>query len=174
MERENSRAWVKSYLGLFDYFRKHHVTWYYRWLPWLSSIHDKLERLTVHMILSSASPSIDLNTSLVCQSLWEDQYNRHNAAVKAMVPGSQLLVYMVGEGWDKLCTFLEKDVPDTEFPHENKGGVAGNITNQYFQFDVFQKGDREVMVSLGKIFMASVVLVGGCWCFKSGQIKLTF
>lgn len=26
-----------------------------------------------------------------------------------------------GEGWEKLCPFLGKDVPDKKFPHKNKG-----------------------------------------------------
>jgi len=174
MERSDSRAWAKSYLGMLEYFRDHHKTWYLWMFPWLSKTHDKLERLTVHnMILSSASTNMHLKTSSVCQSLWEDQYNRHNAAVKAMVPSSNLLVYKVGDGWDKLCTFLGKDVPESEFPHENKGGVAGNITDQYVKFDVFQRGDREVMVSLGKMLITSVLVVGGCWCFKNGRIKWT-
>ena len=176
MEREDSKIWVKSYRGMLKYFQKLHVeTWYSRWLPWLSKTHDKLERLIVYnMILSSASNTVHLSTSLACQSLWEDQYNRHNAAVKAIVPPAQLLVFRMGDGWGNLCNFLDKDVPETEFPHENKAGEAGNIIDQFLQFDVFQRGNREVMVSLGKIFMASVFLVGGCWCFKSGQIKLTF
>ena len=173
MERENSSTWVKSYMSMFSYFREHHMTWYYHLLPWLSNTHDKLERLNVHnLILSSASDCGHYNT-LVCQAMWEDQYNRHNAAVKAMVPPSHLLEYRVGEGWDRLCTFLEKDVPDTEFPHENKGGVAGNIADQVIQFDLYQRGDREVRISVGKMVMASAVLVGGLWCFYSGRVRFT-
>jgi len=26
-----------------------------------------------------------------------------------------------GDGWDKLCKFLEKPKPDVSFPHKNKG-----------------------------------------------------
>ena len=56
------------------------------------------------------------------QSVWKDQYSKHNAAVKAVVPASQLLVYRVGEGWERLCNFLEVEVPAVPFPHENKAG----------------------------------------------------
>ena len=172
MEREHSGAWVNSYLKMLDYFQKHHRPWYYWLRPWLSSTHDKLERLTVYnMIQSAASPTMHVNTKQVCKSLWEDQYNRHNAAVKALVPSSNLLVYRVGEGWDRLCNFLEKDVPESDFPYENKGGVAGNITDQYIQFDVFQRGDREVMMSVGKIVVGSALLLGGAWwSIRRGKI----
>ena len=169
MERESSSAWVKSYMSMLSYYREHNRPWYYRLLPWLSNIHNKLERLTEHnMILSTASDSMHKTT--ICQALWEDQYTRHNMAVKAMVPSSHLLVYRVGEGWDRLCTFLDKDVPDTEFPHENKGGVDGNIADQYVQFDLFKRGDREVTVSIGKMLLVSVALIGGWWIYKGTNI----
>ena len=28
-----------------------------------------------------------------------------------------------GDGWDKLCPYLDKDIPDTIFPHSNKGSL---------------------------------------------------
>ena len=36
---------------------------------------------------------------------------------------NQLLVLDIikGEGWENLCTFLGKDIPDVPFPHENIG-----------------------------------------------------
>ena len=30
-----------------------------------------------------------------------------------------------GDGWDKLCPYLNKDIPDTAFPHSNKGSLHG-------------------------------------------------
>jgi len=36
---------------------------------------------------------------------------------------NQLLIIDItkGEGWDRLCKFLEKPIPDVPFPHKNKG-----------------------------------------------------
>ena len=28
-----------------------------------------------------------------------------------------------GEGWEKLCLFLNKEIPNTEFPHRHKTGI---------------------------------------------------
>lgn len=28
-----------------------------------------------------------------------------------------------GDGWEKLCKFLNKPIPDMEFPHENKNKI---------------------------------------------------
>jgi hypothetical protein len=30
-----------------------------------------------------------------------------------------LLVYPVGAGWEPLCTFLDRPIPDTEYPRSN-------------------------------------------------------
>jgi hypothetical protein len=45
------------------------------------------------------------------------QYQRHNQHVQDNVPESQLLVSNVKQGWEPLCTFLDKDVPDEPFQH---------------------------------------------------------
>ena len=96
------------------------------------------------------------------QSVWLDQYRRHNAAVKALVPPSQLLVYRVGEGWDRLCHFLEAEIPAVPFPHENKAGQAGNIVEKYHRFDVYLETHREVRRSLVKVCLSlSLTILGG-------------
>ena len=48
-------------------------------------------------------------------------YERHVAAVKAAVPESRLLIYSVEEGWEPLCAFIGKPVPEIPFPHSNSG-----------------------------------------------------
>lgn len=40
-----------------------------------------------------------------------------------IAPTSQLLVLNVSEGWEPLCSFLGKDVPDVPFPRENVGNI---------------------------------------------------
>ncbi|KAJ7854674.1 P-loop containing nucleoside triphosphate hydrolase protein [Mycena olivaceomarginata] len=47
------------------------------------------------------------------------RFVQHYESVRKMVPKQRLLEYEVGEGWDRLCAFLGKDVPDTQFPHVN-------------------------------------------------------
>jgi hypothetical protein len=48
-------------------------------------------------------------------------YERHNEAVQRTVPQKQLLVYEVSQGWEPLCRFLERPVPDIPFPKTNTG-----------------------------------------------------
>ncbi len=50
--------------------------------------------------------------------------------MKARVPAGQLLVYKVGDGWDPLCRFLDRPVPDTPFPRTNsKDEFFANLSN---------------------------------------------
>ncbi len=49
----------------------------------------------------------------------ESAFIEHNEAVKAAIPAQQLLVYQVKEGWEPLCKFLGKPVPEKPFPRTN-------------------------------------------------------
>ena len=49
-------------------------------------------------------------------------FNQHIENVKSYVPEDKLLVYKVGEGWERLANFLEVPVPDVPFPRSNGGG----------------------------------------------------
>ena len=71
-------------------------------------------------------------------------------------------MFRCGEGWDSLCQFLDKEVPEIEFPHENKAGSATNIANKYNTFDVFKRGNREALRSVIKIVATtvSIALIG--------------
>jgi hypothetical protein len=46
-------------------------------------------------------------------------FRRHVAEVKATIDPKRLLVYQVGEGWDRLCAFLGVPVPNEPYPSEN-------------------------------------------------------
>ncbi|THV83930.1 hypothetical protein D6D26_10146 [Aureobasidium pullulans] len=49
-----------------------------------------------------------------------DGYEEHNALVTKLVPKERLLLYKLGSGWEPLCQFLGRDIPDVEFPHVNE------------------------------------------------------
>lgn len=49
-----------------------------------------------------------------------DTYNRHVATVQASFPAERLLTYHTGSGWQPLCEFLQKPVPDEPYPSRNQ------------------------------------------------------
>jgi hypothetical protein len=46
----------------------------------------------------------------------------HYEQVRHSVPKDRLLEHRVGEGWEHLCTFLGKPVPEVPFPKVNDAG----------------------------------------------------
>lgn len=52
-----------------------------------------------------------------------DAYNKHNEDVQTYFAGRDDLLIMnveEGDGWEKLCKFLDRPIPDVPFPHSNK------------------------------------------------------
>jgi hypothetical protein len=47
-------------------------------------------------------------------------YREHTAIINDLVPKEMLLEYKLGSGWEPLCAFLGKPVPDEPFPYLNK------------------------------------------------------
>jgi hypothetical protein len=48
-------------------------------------------------------------------------YEEYNAMIRGLVPKERLLEYHVSEGWEPLCEWLGKEVPEIEMPNGNLG-----------------------------------------------------
>lgn len=63
-------------------------------------------------------------------------YKKHYDTVRSLVPPSQLLEIDADDsksGWGPLCEFLEKEVPDEEFPSFNEdGGMRGSLEKAWW------------------------------------------
>ena len=46
-------------------------------------------------------------------------YKKNTADVQAAIPRQRLLTYHLGDGWQPLCRFLDKPIPDSAFPRTN-------------------------------------------------------
>ncbi|EMT74196.1 hypothetical protein FOC4_g10002676 [Fusarium odoratissimum] len=72
-------------------------------------------------------------------------YDRHNDTVKELVPPENLLLYKLGPGWEPLCEFLGRDVPDVPFPRVNEGSALART--------IWKKQVREVKRAAPTIFL---------------------
>ena len=65
-------------------------------------------------------------------------YRKHIASVHDYFKDrpDDLLVLRLedGEGWEKLCPFLGKEIPETPFPHANKSDFRQDRTTLYWKF----------------------------------------
>ena len=50
----------------------------------------------------------------------KDVFREHYEMVRKITPKERLLEYKLGSGWEPLCEFLGKDVPDVPFPRVNE------------------------------------------------------
>ena len=63
------------------------------------------------------------------------KYRVHNLYVQKHCPKEDLLIYRLGDGWEPLCKFLGKPVPEEPFPHMNRMGsvIAELADNQDYK-----------------------------------------
>lgn len=81
-------------------------------------------------------------------------YKQHYERMRAVVPKERLLEWHPKDGWEPLCEFLEKEVPEGEFPKVNQGDFVANLHHKMLIF-------RFVIVVLKGLRTISPVLVAG-------------
>jgi len=99
------------------------------------------------------------------ESIMKQRYMSHNLYVKNQVPEEDLLVWNVKEGWDPLCKFLEKTIPEEPFPHANKTGDMEYIDKYAHKSDFFERARVTLRIELGKsafklVLIASMIYLG--------------
>lgn len=78
-------------------------------------------------------------------------FNAWIERVKSTVPPEKLLIYDVKEGWEPLCKFLNKPIPDEEFPYINDKEQIKNELNKI------------LLICYIAQFLRLVAVLGGVW-----------
>ncbi len=84
---------------------------------------------TILQALKSKERTSTLGPKLIGQRVFGDRaddreyaigiFEQNTADVQAAFGPDRLLTYQIGDGWEPLCRFLGKSVPDTSFPRTN-------------------------------------------------------
>ncbi|XP_078492203.1 uncharacterized protein LOC100175117 [Ciona intestinalis] len=77
-------------------------------------------------------------------------------------PKDKLLVYNLADGWEPLCQFLGKQVPDQVFPRMNVGATL--VANMMAKHPVMKRMQKEFKITMGVISI--LMLYGGYKVFK--------
>lgn len=85
-------------------------------------------------------------------------YDRHNEMVRELVPPERLLIYRLGSGWEPLCEFLGKEVPEDPFPHGNEGSALVRT--------IWDKQVRTMKAAVPKIALYLGGIVGAAVAFQ--------
>jgi hypothetical protein len=92
----------------------------------------------------------------------KEGYVKHNERMRAIVPKERLLEWHPRNGWQPLCEFLGKEVPEGEFPKVNQGNFVADLHSKMLVF-------RFVVVVLKALRAVSPVLVvGAAWLWFRG------
>lgn len=65
----------------------------------------------------------EAETAEECRANARTVYEEHYREVREVTPKGRLLEYRLGDGWEPLCTFLGKEVPDVPFPRINESAM---------------------------------------------------
>lgn len=84
---------------------------------------------TILKVVMSSSDPESLGRALIANKVFggrpDDRshaiaaYERNTVEVQAVFGPDRLLTYRLGDGWEPLCRFLGRPVPDAPFPHRN-------------------------------------------------------
>ncbi|EXA34799.1 hypothetical protein FOQG_16733 [Fusarium oxysporum f. sp. raphani 54005] len=93
------------------------ATWLQKFLTWyvlrFRALHAM--RKILAGFFSVDEYSVEAITPAIARHAYEEFYSK----VREAVPKERRLEYSLGDGWEPLCEFLGKDVPDVEFPRVN-------------------------------------------------------
>ncbi|KAM0704799.1 hypothetical protein Q7P35_007585 [Cladosporium inversicolor] len=87
----------------------------------------------------------------------KEGYVRHYARIRAVVPKERLLEWHPRDGWEPLCEFLGKDVPEGQFPKVNQGDWVAELHGKMLVYSFV------VVVLKGLRAVSPVVVVGAAW-----------
>ena len=101
------------------------------------------------------------NSKREMQEKAREMYREHYAQVRRIVPKERLLEYKLGDGWEPLCEFLGKPIPDVPFPRVNDQDQMNELLRI-----IAVRSMRNGLFNVGK-YVAPVVALGlGWWIWR--------
>jgi len=82
------------------------------------------------------------------------KYREHYQSIRDVVPRDRLLEYRLGSGWEPLCEFLGKEVPDVPFPRVNESDALQDWIKV-----MTRRGSVNALKNLARLGSTAVVLV---------------
>ncbi|KAJ6540725.1 hypothetical protein B0H19DRAFT_1313523 [Mycena capillaripes] len=81
----------------------------------------------------------------------------HCDNVRRLVPKERLLEYRVGEGWERLCVFLGKEIPDRDFPWANDTQALRQNVDVWTR-KIFRRTATRLVVPVALLIAAGIAI----------------
>ena len=88
-------------------------------------------------------------------------YRVHNAHIRNIVPKERLLEYHASQGWEPLCRFLGKPIPNEPMPWVNEGMWVADVHKFLVKMRMLA-----VMIGFLKKISPLVVVAVGWWAYQ--------
>ncbi|TPP64879.1 Sulfotransferase family [Fasciola gigantica] len=88
---------------------------------WLDRLKERIFLVPgiIHLAEKSLTLALGGNVDLTSDDQLIRGYRNRYDEIKRVIPAERLLVFHLKDGWDPLCRFLGKTIPDVPFPHMN-------------------------------------------------------
>lgn len=101
----------------------------------------------------------------------KDVYRAHNEMVKRITPEDRLLVFRLDDGWEPLCKFLGKPIPNVPFPRVNETQAVQEKINPY----ILEGYKRRAIKFAKKAAPVLLVMVAALlWWISKAEAPFTF
>lgn len=140
-------------------------SWYKSTMDTVYAAHHGLKRKIRALYQNKAAVMRDLRNKYF-EHLWYNDFPRfgkrsfkeHNDLVRRVTPPERFLEYQVGEGWEPLCKFLDKEVPrNREFPFLNS-------SKSFQESDgVFPTDNLDTLQEAAKIALPVIAMGAAFW-----------
>ncbi|XP_040574328.1 uncharacterized protein [Lepeophtheirus salmonis] len=125
----DAQSWHDScYSTIFNNNEDHRI-------PWIYYFTGLAQRYNVgQSILNQIVPGFSMSLKEANKSGPEASkayFERWNEEVKNNVPEKQLLIFNVRQGWEPLCKFLDRPIPDVPFPKTNDRASIKKISRNF-------------------------------------------
>lgn len=131
----------------------------YDWMG-LKQHHDYLRALIPEVLLPR-------NVVTFSEKQAKKDFLEHDAMVKELVPPERLLIFKLSDGWEPLCKFLGKPIPEKPFPHLNERAWLNE------KFRIASALSRKKGSNSWAYLITSVAVGAGAfaYCIYSGKIS---
>ncbi|KAI2619612.1 hypothetical protein GGR54DRAFT_602742 [Hypoxylon sp. NC1633] len=119
---------------------KQTAAWYNRsWSLWFISFLSRDAFWSWHCYMRFMSfglfRALDGNIETSIARSGKRAYHEHTNTIRGLVPKERLLEWKAEDGWEPLCEFLDKPIPNEAFPHSNAAtvwqGKEAELTKNY-------------------------------------------
>ncbi|THC99771.1 hypothetical protein EYZ11_000701 [Aspergillus tanneri] len=155
--RRDLAAWQRSVIKTIVPIQESWFLWTMRWfesdLWWLWQFY------MVHGYPGLFRATYDGSIREAIQHQWV--YRDHCSMARGMVPKDRLLEWTVEEGWEPLCKFLGKPVPDEPFPRTNDAsGFEKNVDNLLKKRIMRGLRNMGLLLTAGGAVVTAMVMMG--------------